>query len=118
MKRTIQLLAAFCCLIPLSILAQDLTKKSNFQPGVYGINGSESVILELREDHEFYYMNESDPSKQVEATGKWSQNGNQIILSEYPEDQQIADTWKIDPDQPCIRSQMTDFLVIRLCLTS
>ncbi|GEM_PF-4408966 len=117
MKRSIHplLLVLFIGIVSFAVNAQQ--QETSITPGIYGIHGSGSVILELNEDRSFRYKNEADPSNPIDVNGTWEDKGLKVYLKNYPDDVRIPEVWKVDADHQCIRSQMTSFLIIRLCHT-
>ena len=78
--------------------------------GIYGIcnmeNGAGAKIeLSVNDDHTFHYYNSFDKTKIIDVKGKWTLNGNTILLSDFESEFAIHDKWSIDTKYQCIKSR-------------
>lgn len=86
-------------------------RKATFVYGTYGVCDCDnaapkepSVELTINEDFSFRYINNSDPTKKVNTTGKWVWDGDRVFLKEHNSPYPIHDKWAIDKNTSCIKS--------------
>ena len=70
-------------------------------------SNTESPLIQLilKENNTFEFIDQSNPSKIIDAKGKYELNGNRVKLFDYNSKYKIANVWKIDSKYPCIKSR-------------
>jgi hypothetical protein len=66
--------------------------------GTYGVCGTNqsTVELKLNADNTFHYIDNSNPKKKINVTGKWSMKKNRIALHGDNAEIKFHNNWKID----------------------
>jgi hypothetical protein len=81
----------------------------------YTSDADAQLLLQLNNDNTFRYVNNTNPAQPIDLSGRWSLTGRVIVLSEYDEKVNIANSWKIDEKYDCLKSRH-GLLWTRLCL--
>ncbi|MEL7532144.1 MAG: hypothetical protein AAFN10_12580 [Bacteroidota bacterium] len=66
--------------------------------GTYGVgaNNPSQIELSLHADHSFSYQDYSNPTNQIDATGRWEIQRSKIVLLDYDPQLSIHNKWKIE----------------------
>lgn len=95
----------------------------NLKTGTYGVCGCNDqsdlkVELTIEADSTFnYYSHNGDVNKIVDVKGKWSREGNTIILKDFSSASSVPVKWQIDENEKCLKTRK-GMTWTRLCLTS
>lgn len=81
----------------------------------YTSDADAQLLLQLNNDNTFRYVNITNPAQPIDLSGRWSLTGRVIVLGAYDENVKIANSWKIDKNDNCLRSRH-GLLWTRLCL--
>jgi hypothetical protein len=91
--------------------------------GTYGTCGCSDqsdmkVELTIEKDSTFnYYHHTGDVNKIIDVTGKWTREGNTIILKDFNSTSSVPAKWQIDENEKCLKTR-NGMAWTRLCLTS
>lgn len=78
--------------------------------GTYGVcdcaetTGSK-IELTINDDFTFHYVDQSNPAKKVDISGKWTLNGNTVRLKDFNSPFAIHEKWNIDKNDKCLKSR-------------
>lgn len=81
----------------------------------YTSDADAQLLLQLNNDNTFRYVNNTNPAKPIDLSGRWSVIGRVVVLRDYANDLSIANSWKIDEKYDCLKSRH-GLLWTRLCL--
>lgn len=95
------------------LLTSSFTREQNpdkMVSGIYGIcnmddGASPRIELIINDDHTFHYYDNLDQAKIIDIIGKWTLNGNTILLTDFESEYAIHDKWAIDAKYQCIKSR-------------
>lgn len=86
--------------------------------GHYGVcstsPGAEVLQLKLNDNYSFTLIDHTRAKKPIEVSGKWTNDGRSIKLSEYGESVSIPQRWNLTKNYPCITTRQ-GMKFIRLC---
>ncbi|UPT67297.1 MAG: hypothetical protein M0D57_00955 [Sphingobacteriales bacterium JAD_PAG50586_3] len=122
MKTSKLILLAICAISVVALSGyKKAPRKATFTYGSYGVcdcegAGSKEIMVRLtvNEDFTFSYINNADPAKKVDITGKWVWDGDKVFLKEHNSPYPIHDRWAIDKNSSCIKSRLV-MNYTRLC---
>ncbi|MBL7945174.1 MAG: hypothetical protein JNN32_03855 [Flavobacteriales bacterium] len=113
-----RLCAALAVVLPL--FAFTPPEAGSLRTGNYGVCGCDggpqgsSVVLTIDPDGTFRYVNTTDPTEQVDVSGRWTVDGNKVTLRTSAAPQAVFAQWTMDKDDACVRSRQ-GLLFTRLC---
>lgn len=78
-----------------------------------GVYGTSSVALQLNDDGTYKFTHDC---YRIEATGNWELKGKTVrLLGVNGRVDHLPTRWKLASDAPCLRSEMKNWEVLRLC---
>lgn len=105
-----QILTLACCLLAmLTFSGYKPVEQLAVSYGTYGVcsaGQAELIALTINENNTFHYINNTDPAKKVDVSGKWERRGNAIVLVDYTAPTAIHSKWIIDKSDPCLRARL------------
>lgn len=108
----------FLALTALSFTGQP----TGFQTGTYGVcacgdHDPAHISLTLNDDHSFRYVNNNSYApRTLDLSGTWAWQGNTLVLGGFQADVPVHTVWRMDKNQPCLKSWKGAELS-RLCLS-